>query len=197
MPKKAIALDEQGTPTGTITFAFEDNTSQVFDISKVKDAVKLRAMFHGFSQKIGDSYAGAGKDANPLKFAKEAVKETIAQLYAGDWRATSEGGPRVTDLALALSMLSGKTIEESVAFVDTLDDDQKKVWRSKAKVKAKLAEIAAKKAAERAAKLAAKVAGAETPEGEDGEEEEIDFDVPQVEAAGETVAGSDVAEVQV
>lgn len=174
MTTKTIVRNEDGTPTGIIVFEFDDKTTEQFDLSKVNDSTKLNALMHGFSQKIGDSYAGAAKSENPLAYAKEAVKDTIAQLYAGDWRAAREGGgPRITDLAVALSRLTGKTAEESQAFVDTLDDDQKKAWKAKGKVKATLAVIAAEKAAERAKKLAAKAAGAE--ESENTEEEEVSF----------------------
>ena len=182
MPKKAIELNEAGLPTGRLLFSFEDKTEIEFDLSKVPEAVKARAVMHGFSQKIGDSYASASKAESPLAFAKAAVTDLIAQLYAGEWRATAEAGVRITDLAVALSRLTGKTAEESQAFVDTLDDEQKKAWRGKAKVKATLATIAAEKAAARAKKLAAAAATAEGAE-TDTDEEDIDFDVPEGEEA--------------
>jgi len=162
MTKKAVQVTDAGDVTGLIVFTFDDETTETFDASKVPQPTRARAEMHGYSQKIGDSYAGAAESSDPLEFAKASVRDTIAQLYAGDWRATVSR-PKQTDLAVALSRLTGKTVEESQAFVDTLDDDQKKAWRGKAKVKATLAVIAAEKAAAKAAKL---VAGAKESEGE-------------------------------
>jgi hypothetical protein len=179
------AHPKAGLPVGTILFEFDDKTMETFDCRKVKgfDLIPedVRAEFlgtaagrqfiHGGSQKVGDSYAGASQSDNALEYAKVAVRETIAQLYAGDWRATSASGPRVSDLARALARVTGKTVEAAHAFVEGLDDEQKKAWRAKAKVKAMLATIAAEKAAERASKLA-KAAAATPAAGAEGEPEE-------------------------
>lgn len=159
MTKKVVQVhpeghESAGQPTGLILFTFDDGTTEAFDASKVSGNIAARLALHGASQKIGDSYAGAKDDPSPIEYAKAAVRETIAQLYAGDWRATVAAGPRTPDLAVALSRLSGESIEASVEFVGTLDDDQKKVWRAKPAVKATLAAIAAEKAAAKAVKLA-------------------------------------------
>src|SRR5688572_3874104 len=172
MPKKVYRLSEgENAQIVGLQFTFEDGTVIDFDPSKVNDDIKYRAMMHGFSQKIGDSYAGASKAENALAFAKEATQETIAQLYAGDWRAAAESGPKApTDLAVALSRILGKTPEECQTFVDGMDDEQKKVYRKKGKVAAELAKIAAEKAQARAEKLAKAAANAEK---QDEDEEEI------------------------
>ncbi len=176
MTKKTIGVTEAGVLTGLISFTFDDKTEQTFDVSKVNEQTKLRAMMHGFSQKIGDSYAGAAKaeGMTPLEYAKKAVQDTIAQLYANEWRAPSVAGIKVSPLAKALSRLTGKTLEESHAFVEGLSDEEIKVWKAKGKVKAMLTVIAAEEATARAQKLAAKVAAQETTEDE-SEEEEIEI----------------------
>lgn len=194
---KKVYVKADGTPATLadassivgIRFTFDDHTEdkpsqQVFEIAKANDETKLRALFHGFSQKIGDSYASASGSNDPLAFAKAAVKDTIEQLYAGDWRATSAAGPRTTDLAIALSRLTGKGLDESVAFTDSLSDEEKKAWRAKGKVKAMLAQLAAEKAVERANKLA-KSAGVAPKEGE--EEEDISFESAPKGSEEETV----------
>lgn len=164
MPKKQVLVnpeghDKAGVPTGVIQFTFEDNTVQTIDVNALSDDTKFRALVHGISQKVGDSYAGAKAEENPLAFAKKAAEETIAQILRGDWRAPSAGGgPRVTDLATALSRVTGKPLEESVEYVGTLDDTQTKELRGKAKIKAMLAAITAEKAVAKAQKLAAEAA---------------------------------------
>jgi hypothetical protein len=144
----------RGQPTGTITFTFSDDTSETFDVSQVPDAIRARLALHGAAQKIGDSYAGAAATDDPLAYAKSAVQETIAQLYKGDWRVSGGGGgPRVNELALAISRAGGETLEECVEFVGAMSDDEKKAWRKKPKVALALAQIAAEKQAKRIEEL--------------------------------------------
>jgi hypothetical protein len=146
--------ENAGAPSGTITFTFSDDTTETFDVSKVPDNIRFRLALHGAAQKIGDSYAGASADENPLAYAKDAVKSTIAQLYAGDWRVGGGGGgPRVNELAMAISRAGGETLEECVEFVGAMSDDEKKAWRKKPKVALALAQIAAEKQAKRIAEL--------------------------------------------
>lgn len=154
MTKKIVDLD-----SGVITFTFDDGNTVEFDSRKVSAEISRRAMLHGFSQKLGDSYAGAGKDADPLAYAKAAVNDTIAQLYAGDWRAASVGGggSRVSVFVLALARASGATVEEAGEFADSLDEAQTTAWKAKPAIKALMAAIRAEQAAAKAAKLAADV----------------------------------------
>lgn len=174
MPKKQILVQPEGhakagTPTGVIQFTFEDNTLQDIDVRKIPGmefvsdveafvaSTAGRALIHGTSQKIGDSYAGSKAEENPLAFAKQAAQDTIEQVLKGEWRAVREGGPRVTDLAVAFKRVSDAqgqeiTLEAAVAHLGTLTDEETKVFRKKPKIAAALAQIAAEKAIERARK---------------------------------------------
>ncbi len=160
MPKKQVLVhpeghEKAGQLTGVVQFTFEDDTIQTIDVNALNEETKFRALVHGISQKIGDSYAGAKAEENPLAFAKKAAEETIAAVLRGEWRAPSQGGgPRTSDLAVAFSRVTGKTLEECVEFIGTLDEAQTKDLRGKAKVKAALAAIKAEKAVANAAKLA-------------------------------------------
>lgn len=151
----------RGQPTGLIVWTFPDETKETFDLTKVNDGIKVRLSLHGASQKVGDSYAGAAQSGvDPIEYAKQAVKDTIAQLYAGDWRAASAvGGPRVNDLAVALSRVTGEPLEGdegTIALVAAMTDEDKKVYRKKPKIAAALALIAAERAAAKAAELVKK-----------------------------------------
>lgn len=154
MPKKQIVLDEFQKPTGVIRFLFEDETVQEINVHELNDDMKLRLMIHGASQKGGDSYAGAKAEANPVAFAKEAVADVIKQLREGNWRVTSPGGPRVTDLATVFAQIQGITLEEAVEFIGGLSEDETKALRKKPKINAALLALSAKRAAEKAAKAA-------------------------------------------
>jgi hypothetical protein len=156
MTKKTVNFE-----AGTVTFDFENGKTAVFDIAKVSADIAKRLALHGASQKVGDSYAGAGEAADPVAYAEQAAGETIAQLVAGDWRVTSAGGPRVSDLAAALSRLNGQPVEVITEQLAKATDDQKKDLRKIPQVAAALAAIKAESAAKRAAKLAEAAKGAE------------------------------------
>lgn len=149
MTKKVVSVE-----AGTVTFDFENGKSAAFDLSKVSPEIMRRLALHGASQKVGDSYAGAGESADPAAYAEQAVAETIAQLYAGDWRVTAAGGPRVSDLATAIARLSGQSVEAVTEQLAKASDEQKKELRKHPQVAATLAAIKAENAAKRAAKLA-------------------------------------------
>jgi hypothetical protein len=151
MTKKVVDVATQ-----SVTFTFDDGTTEVVELAKLSPDMVVRAALHGISQKVGDAYANAAKAESPLAFAKEAVTETRAQIYANDWNATRTGtsGPRTSILAQALARITGKTEAEAVAFVDSLDEDQTKAWKAKGKVKLMMATITAERAAAKAAALA-------------------------------------------
>ncbi len=156
---------EAGKPTGEIKFTFSDETSEVFNLTSVKDDIRVRLALHGAAQKIGDSYAGAAATDDPLAYAKQAVKDTIAQLYAGDWRVSGGGGgPRVNELAIAISRAGGEPLEECIEFVGAMTDEDKKAWRKKPKVALALAQIAAEKQAKRIEELQKAAAAEEEKE---------------------------------
>ena len=161
MPKKLILIhpeghENAGAITGVVRFTFEDESVQEVDVFALPEAIQKHLAVHGASQKIGDSYAGAKAEENPLAFAKESVKGVIDQLVAGIWRAAREGGggPRVSDLTAAWARVSGDSVEASAEFIGSLSADDAKALRKKPKVAAALAAIAAEKAVARAAKLA-------------------------------------------
>lgn len=154
--KKIVNLE-----TKSVLFDFEDGTNETFDLTKVDEAMVIRLALHGASQKVGDSAAGAAKEANPLEYAKAAIRDTIAQVYANDWRVSAGGGgTRVTDLAHAIAKASGQTVEQAQEFLDSCDDEQKKAIKANAKVKLELAKITAQRALERAEAAAKAAEGA-------------------------------------
>ena len=139
--------------SGSVVFKFEDGTEATFDVSRVSDAVRGQLALHGASQKIGDSYAGAGDDeiADPLAYAKERVADTIARLYAGEWRTATVGTGGI--LAEAMATVSGKTRDECAEILAGMSDDEKKDLRKKKKIAAALARIKLARDAARVQKL--------------------------------------------
>jgi hypothetical protein len=153
MAKAKLVEKVADVERGRVTFKFEDGEEAVFEVSRVDDAISSRLMLHGASQKIGDSYAGAGDDeiADPLGYAKERVRDTIAQLYAGDWRTAATGTGGI--LAEAMAAVSGKSREECAEALAGMSDDEKKDLRKKKKIAAALGRIKLQRDAARVARL--------------------------------------------
>ena len=149
MPKKAINVE-----TRTVTFTFEDQTSQTFELDKAS-AVATQLALHGASQKIGDSYAGAGDAEDPLAYAKAAVSDLISRLYAGEWTQSGGGGSRsVPVIILAFAAVAGRPVEEAEELFEAMSEDERKAWAKKPKVAAQVALIRAQRAAAKAERLA-------------------------------------------
>ena len=140
-----------------ITIDFEETEQKlVADINDLPAEMISRLAMHGFSQKLGDSYAGCTAEE-----AFEKASAVLQDLKDGNWTTrVAAAGPRTTQLAEALAAVTGRTIEEAAAKLEEMDDDKKKDLRKHAQIKAKLAEIKAAKAAEAAAKATAEAGDA-------------------------------------
>lgn len=146
-----------------VEVVFPDGNTERVALSDLPAEVVTRLAVHGLSQKLGDSYASAGQQENPLAFAKQRVADVAAQLREGDWRVTSEGGTTVTLLGRALARATGQTEEAAMAKIrerEEGDEDEgkafKKALRAHPDIKKATADIKAedaKKAQERAAGL--------------------------------------------
>lgn len=97
-----------------VVIKFPDESLLSLVLEKLSESVVTRLAVHGLSQKLGDSFAGAASEENPLTYAKERVAAVIKQLTDGEWRVTGAGGPRVTLLARALARATGQTLEAAI-----------------------------------------------------------------------------------
>lgn len=168
--KKAVSgplTSAKDAPAG-VTFTAGDKTIVALALSDLSADMVTRLAVHGLAQKIGDSYAGAGEEKDPLAAAEAWIAETVAQLKAGEWRVSAVGGgPRASLLAKALARATGQSLEDSVAVIDLLPDEDKtqedgtvqpgkKTLRKS--LKPIMDQISAEEAAARAAKSAGKTA---------------------------------------
>ena len=139
--KKEYDLD-----TGVVYFAFGNGETVEIDSNSIPEDTRKQCTLHGISQKGGDSYAGAkGNYAEAI----QSVKDIRDQLYAGAWKADrdSEGRPRLGELAEAIARIKGVDLERATAAVEKATDEQRKEWRSNAKVKFTIQQIRTEKAA--------------------------------------------------
>ena len=145
--KPKFAEKEYDMDTGEVSFTFGNGKSLSLNCNELSPEMQKQLMLHGALQKIGDSYAGAkGNYAEAI----ESAESVMEQLKQGVWRAARGEGdarPRLAELAEAISRIKQVDLEKSTAAVEKATDDQRKQWRSNAKVKAVIAQIRAEKAA--------------------------------------------------
>lgn len=145
--KPKFAEKEYDLDTGVVTFTFGNGKVVECNVNEFNEDTRKQLMLHGMSQKGGDSYAGAkGNFAEAIA----SVQDVIDQLKLGVWRAARGEGdarPRLAELAEAIARIKQVAIEAATKAVEAGTDDQRKSWRSNAKVKAVIAQIRAEKAA--------------------------------------------------
>lgn len=145
--KPQFASKEYDMDTGVVTITFGNGKVVEGDSNQFSDEIRKQLMLHGLSQKMGDSYAGAkGNYAEAI----QSVEDVVEQLRAGVWRAARGEGdarPRLAELAEAIARIKSVPVEAATAAVEKATDDQRKTWRSNAKVRAVIAQIRAEKAA--------------------------------------------------
>ena len=132
----------------TITFAWADETSTVVDLDTLPEAIKQRAMIHGLSQKLGDSYSGAAGDVGR---AKAMFDETLSALQDGDWNRQGGGFSSGGIWVEALAQAAGVTVEEALEKWNAMDDAEKAAVRKHPQVKLAKAEIEMERAKAKAA----------------------------------------------
>ena len=144
--KVRFCAKEYDLDTGLVEFEFGNGKKLECDSNKIPEETRKQLMLHGVSQKVGDSFAGV--KGNFVEGITNA-QSTIDQLYAGVWLADREGDarPRLAELAEAIARIKQVPLEAATKAVEAGTDDQRKAWRSNAKVKAVIAQVRAEKAA--------------------------------------------------
>lgn len=103
-----------------VTFSWADESVSTFDIKDLSEAIIARAVLHGLSQKLGDSYSGI-KSVSEAKLNVNAVWEALKE---GDWnrKGVSAGGVWVEALAQAAEV----SFEEALEKWNSYSDDERK-----------------------------------------------------------------------
>ena len=104
-----------------LTFAWADESSTFIKFDDIPEAMKIRAMQHGLSQKLGDSYASS---EGSITLAKSKFDEVLKGIMEGDWNR--KGGTTGGVWVEAFAKAAGETIEDAMAAWDKLDDDARK-----------------------------------------------------------------------
>lgn len=150
---KEILKDGEGRPTG-IRFDGDNGDTFVALFADLPDAawvqlaeavgISLWAMAHGYSQKLGDSYASLGNAGDCL----EAVRAVWARLTKGQWQSDTRGfgGSSILIEALLLAYPS-KTRDEIRAIVGELTGAERLALQIDPDVKPHFDQLQAAKAA--------------------------------------------------
>lgn len=144
--KPQFCKKEYDLDTGVVEFAFGNGKVVTIDSNALSTEIKNQLMLHGIAQKVGDSYAGVKGD---FAAGISNAEEVVAQLMAGAWKGDREGDakPRLAELAEAIARIKQVPLEAATKAVEAGTDEQRKSWRSNAKVKSVIAQIRAEKAA--------------------------------------------------
>lgn len=143
------------TTDDSLAFNWADETITIVDLDKIPEAMKQRAMIHGLSQKLGDSYSGA--DGN-ITTAKEMFNATLEGLEAGDWNRKGGGSSSGGIWIEAIAQATGESIEHVLGKWNEMDEATKKATQKhpdviEAQLQIKLARLQAKVKASDAAPL--------------------------------------------
>jgi hypothetical protein len=153
MPKKSYDL-----ATETVTITFDDNSTAELSLASYSPEIIRQLALHGLSQKAGDSYAGAAKASEEEgitadEYCQAAVARVDQQLREGNFNAGGGGGVRGGIFVEALTQVTGKSQDDIVALVNSLDEEKVKELKKHPQVKNAMLQIRAARA-EKAASAA-------------------------------------------
>lgn len=126
-----------------VEFVFTNGKKLVCDSRDLPANMQAYAMCHGISARVGDSFAGAAKQDDPVGWAYDTACEVWHAMVGGEWsHREATGGV----LAQALAMVSGKPLETCQQVVGALDEERRAKLRKQPKIKLALAKIAVDRA---------------------------------------------------
>lgn len=127
----------------SVRFEFANGEVLMCDLNDLTEEMRDRSALHGISARVGDSFAGAAKESDPVAWAYEQAKATWRAMQGGDWSVRRSEG---SILAEALARVTVRTLEEAVAAIAKLDDEAKKKLAKAPSIKLAVAQIALERA---------------------------------------------------
>ncbi len=129
-----------------ITFTFEGFAPYTIDCNNFAPEIRQQAEWHGFSQKLGDSYSSCKTERE----RHSAFLECLDSLEARNWNRGAGNAGGASDLSLAISRVKGIPIEKATAVVKGLNEEQLKTLGKNELIKAEVAKIRSERATARA-----------------------------------------------
>lgn len=157
---KKITPYDKGGEAGKLKCVLGNGVVVEAVLDQISGENRVRAMWHGLSQKLGDSVSGLSKD-KLFDLAEKDLRAIVAQLATADWDRKAVGGGKkvdgeieINDLATVIAKLKKADFAAVLDVVQNAGQEQRDVWRKNAAIKAELADMIAKRA-----KAAAKESG--------------------------------------
>lgn len=126
----------------SVRFAFTNGKVLECEFVALPPAIERACVLHGISARVGDTYANAASHPDPVEWAYQTACATWQAMCGGEWSQRRDSPA----LAEALSRASGRTIDEAIAAIATLDDATKKKLAKTPAIKLALAQIAVERA---------------------------------------------------
>ena len=136
---KVLPTDVNGK-AGTVSCVLGNGLRVEVEVGGLSDEIRERLMYHGLSQKLGDSAAGFSKDRD-FSGAFAAIQSTADNLIAGVWASRASSG--ISDLVAAIADIHGVSVEVAQAAVDKMTEDQVSAVRKHPAVKKAIADMQA------------------------------------------------------
>lgn len=109
--KKITPWDKDGVP-GFLYFKLGNGQTLKVDVARLPEDMKLRLMYHGLSQKVGDMSSGFSKGKD-FAGAFEAMSGTVAHLEQNEWtKGARERGVNLQDMAEVIAKLKKFKLED-------------------------------------------------------------------------------------
>lgn len=151
--RKITPYDKDGK-AGTLQLVLGNGSTIELPLDQVSQSNQVRAIWHGLSQRLGDSVAGLSKD-KLFDLAEKDIRAIIAVLATDEWdRKVSAKGPRVDsadtmhDLATAIAKLKKAVFDGVFEVVRNAEQSQRDVWKKNPQIDAIMKDLAAKRAKE-------------------------------------------------
>lgn len=151
MSSQKIARVKVSLEARTVTWTFEDGTERVWRYDNLPEDMKVAAALHGMKQKGSDCYAGAGKEADPIDYAKDEQDGVWKAILNGEWNRTGGLGGMVYK---AIAEATGKSEEDIISLFEAMDKSSREAKLKQLRKHPKFKEVYTRMQAERAAKQA-------------------------------------------
>lgn len=138
---KVLPFDVNGK-AGVVACVLGNGLRVEVDAEMLSDDIRMRLMYHGLSQKLGDSAAGFSKDRD-FSGAFAAIQQTADNLISGVWASRASSG--TSDLVAAIAELRGVEVEAAQAAVDKMTEDQVSAVRKHPAIKEAIARMQAER----------------------------------------------------
>lgn len=138
---KVLPFDVNGK-AGVVACVFGNGLRVEVDVAGLTEEIKERLMYHGLSQKLGDSAAGFSRDRD-FSGGFAAVQATADNLIAGVWASRASSG--TSDLVAAIAELRGVEVDAAQAAVDKMTEDQIAAIRKHPAIKEAIARMQAER----------------------------------------------------